>query len=89
MSPADQQPALSPEELHVAYDELVVHFARAAGHLEHATRHLADLGTQNARLLRALAEIREAAGATGTGTSHHELCLMIRHYRAEAAKERN
>lgn len=75
---------LSREELETAFDELALHFDKAVGHLEHATRLIARQGQQYAEAMGWLRDIRHAAHANSPDIGHRELCLLIKDQRRRA-----
>lgn len=79
-----QKPNATVEELEHALAELTVHFDKTVRHLEEATRLIAKHGAEYGEALRWLKDIRKAAGATAPGTSHQELCLIIKDLRRRA-----
>jgi len=84
MNTSAKTPELTLEELEQAFNELVVHFDRTAAHLEQATKLIAKQGQQYGEAIAWLQDIRKAAGATAPGTSHQELCLIIKDLRRRA-----
>ena len=87
MTNITKTPHLTVEELETAFDDLVVHFDKTVTQLEHATKLIAKQGQQHAEAIGWLKDIRKAAGATAPGTSHHELCLLIKDLRKRALEK--
>lgn len=80
MHTSNAQPELSQEEL-------MVHLERTTAKLETATEMAADLSQQFGQALGWLKDIRKAAGATSPGTTHQELCLLIKDMRRSAIEQ--
>jgi len=72
------------QQAETALAELTAHYDRAVRELEQNIRLLGQQGREYAQTLAWLQDIRRAAGATGAGISHQELCLMIQDMRRKA-----